>query len=284
MTASSTSSASLTVMRARAGLFAAASLLALVTLGLLGSLVWHPPAQATTSAQHPSAGMSGAPSDWAQLSATQRKALAPLSSQWASLAPSSRVKWVEVARRFDQLAPAEQARLQERMASWAALPSDQRGEARLRYQQSRQLPANQRQQKWQAYQALSSEEKQDLGRQAQRRSKPVMLPDRVAGPREPAQAFGNKRGAGSPAKSNTVPNAVTASPRLPTVVSPATVKAGSGATTNLVTRRPSPPMHQQVGLPKVNAAKGSVDPVTLLPRTGAQGAAMASLPASGQRP
>ena len=114
-----------------------------------------------------------------------------------------------------------------------------------------------------------------------------MLPDRVAGPREPAQAYGNKRAtsaSGSPTKSNTVPNAVTASPRLPTVVSPATVKAGSGATTNLVTRQPSPPMHQQVGMPKVNAAKGSVDPVTLLPRTGAQGAAMASLPASGQRP
>lgn len=287
MTASSPSSATPAPLRARASLFAFASLLALTTLGVLGSLAWHPPALATTSAQSPSAGMTGAPSDWAQLSASQRKALAPLASQWASLAPSSRVKWVEVARRFDQLAPAEQTRLQERMASWAALPSDQRGEARLRYQQSRQLPADQRQQKWQAYQALSSEEKQDLGRQAQRRSKPVMLPDRVAGPREPAQAFGNKRaapGSGSPAKSNTVPNAVTASPRLPTVVSPATVKAGSGATTNLVTRRPSPPMHQQVGLPKVNAAKGSVDPVTLLPRTGAQGAAMASLPASGQRP
>ena len=92
MTASSISSASLTAVRARAGLFAAASLLALATLGLLGSLAWHPPAQATTSAQQPSAGMSGAPSDWAQLSASQRKALAPLASQWASLAPSSRVK------------------------------------------------------------------------------------------------------------------------------------------------------------------------------------------------
>ena len=287
MIASPPSSATPAPLRTRAGLFAAASVLTLATLGLLGSLVWHPPAQANTSGHAPTAGVSGAPSDWEQLSAAQRKALAPLATQWASLAPSSRVKWVEVARRFDHLAPAEQARLQARMSSWAALPSDRRGEARLRYQQSRQLPADQRQQKWQAYQALSSEEKQDLGRQAQRRSKPVMLPDRVAGPREPAQAFGNKRGTpgnGSPAKSNTVPNAVTASPRLPTVVSPATVKAGSGATTNLVTRAPSPPMHQQVGLPKVNAAKGSVDPVTLLPRTGAQGAAMASLPASGQRP
>ncbi len=263
------------------------SLLALACLGLLGGLTWHPSAQATTNAQSSAASPTGAPSDWTQLSASQRKALAPLAPQWASLAPSSRVKWVEVARRFDQLSPTEQARVQERMSRWAALPSDQRGEARLRYQQSRQLPAGQRQEKWQAYQALSSEEKQDLGRQAQRRSKPVMLPDRVAGPREPAQAYGNKRAvsaSGSPAKSNTVPNAVTASPRQPTVVSPATVKAGSGATTNLVTRQPSPPMHQQVGMPKVNAARGSVDPVTLLPRTGAQGAAMASLPASGQRP
>lgn len=289
MTASSSPSSTLSLSsaRPRASVFVAGGLLALALLGLLGSLVWHPSAQATTNAQSSVAPTTGAPSDWSQLSASQRKALAPLASQWASLAPSSRVKWVEVARRFNQLAPAEQARLQERMASWAALPSDQRGEARLRYQQSRQLPAGQRQEKWQAYQALSNEEKQDLGRQAQRRSKPVMLPDRVAGPREPAQAYGNKRAtsaSGSPAKSNTVPNAVTASPRLPTVVSPATVKAGSGATTNLVTRQPSPPMHQQVGMPKVNAAKGSVDPVTLLPRTGAQGAAMASLPASGQRP
>lgn len=284
---SPSSTLSLSSARPRASVFVAGGLLALALLGLLGSLVWHPSAQATTNAQSSVAPTTGAPSDWSQLSASQRKALAPLASQWASLAPSSRVKWVEVARRFNQLAPAEQARLQERMASWAALPSDQRGEARLRYQQSRQLPAGQRQEKWQAYQALSNEEKQDLGRQAQRRSKPVMLPDRVAGPREPAQAYGNKRAtsaSGSPAKSNTVPNAVTASPRQPTVVSPATVKAGSGATTNLVTRRPSPPMHQQVGMPKVNAAKGSVDPVTLLPRTGAQGAAMASLPASGQRP
>lgn len=258
---------------------------ALACLALWGQAAWHLPAHAATSTQ--ASANASASHNWAQLGVAQRKALAPLASQWATMPEANRVKWLEVARRFDQLGPAEQARLQERMASWAALPADQRGEARLRYQQSRQLPPDRRQQRWEAYQALSSEEKQDLGRQAQRRNKPVMLPDRVPGPREPAQAFANRRKAsptGSPAKSNVVPNTVTATVRQPTVVSPATVKAGSGATTNLVTRQPSPPMHQQVGLPKVNAAKGSVDPVTLLPRTGAQGAAMASLPAPGQRP
>lgn len=275
------------LVRSRASLFLAGGLLTLTCFGVLGGLAWHPSAQASTNAQASSVGSIGAPSDWSQLSEAQRKALAPLASQWATLAPSSRVKWVEVARRFHQLSPAEQARLQERMASWAALPSDQRGEARLRYQQSRQLPADQRQQKWQAYQALSPEEKQDLSRQAQRRSKPVMLPDRVPGPREPAQAFAHKRApnaSGTASKSNVVPSAVTSGARQPTVVAPTVVKAGAGATTHLVTRQPSPPMHQQVGQPKVNAAKGSVDPVTLLPRTGAQGAAMASAPASGQRP
>lgn len=255
----------------------------LLTLALALWLLWHAPLQASTNAQGASA---SATLQWSQLTPSQRQSLAPLASQWSSLPASSRTKWIEVARRFDTLGPAERARLQDRMANWAALPADQRGEARLRYQQSRQLPPDQRQQKWQAYQALSSEEKQDLGRQAQRRHKPVILPDKVPGPREPAQAYATRRTNnpnGSPAKSNVVPNTVTASPRQATVVAPATVKAGAGATTNLVTRQPAPPLHQQVGLPKVNAAQGAVDPVTLLPRTGAQGAAMAGIPASGAR-
>jgi hypothetical protein len=255
----------------------------LLTLALALWLLWHAPLQASTSAQGASA---SATLQWSQLTPSQRQSLAPLASQWSNLPASSRSKWIEVARRFDTLGPAERARLQDRMANWAALPADQRGEARLRYQQSRQLPPDQRQQKWQAYQALSSEEKQDLGRQAQRRHKPVILPDKVPGPREPAQAYAARRTNntnGSPAKSNVVPNAVTAGTRQATVVAPATIKAGAGATTNLVTRQPAPPLHQQVGLPKVNAAQGAVDPVTLLPRTGAQGAAMAGIPASGAR-
>ena len=257
-------------------------LLSLLVVAVLGA-IGHPSAHATASAQ---AEQASAAHQWSQLSASQRQSLAPLAAQWSSLPASSRTKWIEVARRFDSLGPSERARLQERMASWAALPADQRGEARLRYQQSRQLPADQRQQKWEAYQALSTEEKQDLSRQAQRRHKPVMLPDRVPGPREPAQAYASRRtptANGPSGKSNVVPNAVTASPRQPTVVAPATIKAGAGATTNLVNRQPAPPMHQQVGLPKVNAAQGAVDPVTLLPRTGAQGAAMAGIPASGAR-
>lgn len=260
-------------------------MLMLVAIAMVGCMAWLSPAQATNNGHAMMPPGAGPQQNWPQLSDAQRKVLAPLASQWESMPPTSRAKWIEVARRFDKLARPEQAKLQERMARWAALPPDQRGEARLRYQQSRQLAAEQRQQKWRAYQALPEEEKQDLSRQGQRRSKPVMLPQAMPGPREQKQAQNTKRQAHAEAsveKSNVVPNAVTANTRQPTVVAPATVKAGAGASTNLVTQRPSPPMHQQVGLPKINAAKGSVDPVTLLPLTGAQGAAMASHPAAAK--
>ena len=53
------------------------------------------------------------------------------------------------------------------------------------------------------------------------------------------------------------------------------IQRGSGATTNLVSKPTTPPMHQQTGLPKVAATPGFVDSATLLPKRGAQGAAAA---------
>jgi hypothetical protein len=52
------------------------------------------------------------------------------------------------------------------------------------------------------------------------------------------------------------------------------VQRGAGATTNLVSKPPAPPLHQQAGLPKVAATPGFVDNATLLPQRGAQGAAV----------
>ena len=96
------------------GRLAAAAALFMACAGLASGLLTHLPAQAASSAHAAASDNTGAPSDWSQLSASQRQALAPLASQWATLAPSSRVKWVEVARRFHQLSPAEQARVHVR--------------------------------------------------------------------------------------------------------------------------------------------------------------------------
>ncbi len=221
---------------------------------------------------------------WASLTGAQRKALQPLMSLWPTMEEASRERWVNVANRFSRLSPTEQQRMQERMTQWSKIPAQKRGEARLRFQQTRQLSQQERQEKWTAYQALSPKDRGELAQRANRKQQPVILPDKMTGPREQAQQVQTKRRheSDSTRKSNVVPNPLHNAPAQ-VVVSPTLIKAGSGATTNLVSQQPSPPMHQQTGLPKIAATKGFVDPVTLLPKKGAQGAAVTAMPAASQR-
>jgi hypothetical protein len=228
-------------------------------------------------------------SSWNTLTPAQKKALMPLAAQWHSLDGTSRDKWINVANRFPRLSAADQKRMQDRMTQWSLLPAQQRGEARLRFQNTRQLTPQERQQKWEAYQALSPEERQKLAQQARRKQKPVMLPDAEPGPREAAQQARLKgRQRADDGKTNLVPNPARNS-RSPEAVAPAVVKAGPGATTSLVTQPATPPLHQHTGLPKIAATKNFVDPDTLLPRKGSQGAGMTPVtrvkpPAKTQQP
>lgn len=258
--------------------------LALAAMGLLWAT--HAPAKADAMLNQANASQTvlvDSPIEWKELSPEQKQILQPLAPHWSRMDDTGRDKWVNVANRYKDLSPAEKTRMQERMSQWAKLPAQERGEARLRFQQTRQLSSDQRQEKWAAYQALSAEDRLDLTRQAQRRAKTVFLTDNMVGPREAKQAFASKRATSANAsdkKSNVVPNAISGTVPTPTVVRPTMVKAGSGATTTLVNQRPAPPMHQHTGLTKITAGKSFVDPVTMLPKKGAQSAAMASLPAS----
>ncbi|RZI80170.1 MAG: DUF3106 domain-containing protein [Rubrivivax sp.] len=219
---------------------------------------------------------------WAALSPAQRRVLQPLAASWPTMESTNQERWVNVANRFDKLSPVEQQRMQERMTQWSKLPPQQRGEARLRFQQTRQLSPEERQKKWASYQALSPQEKGDLVQQARRKQQPVLLSDNMAGPRELSQQSAKRHHDNdSGKKSNWVPNPTANAPG-PVAVAPSLVKAGRGATTTLVTQRPTPPMHQQTGLTKIAATKGFVDPDTLLPKKGAQGAAITAVPAASR--
>lgn len=246
-------------------------------IALAASCVLAHPAQAALPADAPPSLLKTATQDshWASLSPAQKQTLAPLASQWHTLDVSSRDKWVSVANRFATLPPVEQQRMQNRMKQWAQLPPQQRGEARLRFQNTRQLTPAERQQSWAAYQALSPDERHDLAQQARRKQKPVVLPATEPGPREAAQQAATARK--SDRKANLVPNTLHGT-GAPEVVAPTVVKAGRGATTSLVTQTARPPLHQQTGLPKINATKGFVDQQTLLPRKGVQGAGMTPPP------
>jgi hypothetical protein len=103
--------------------------------------------------------------DWKELTAAQKQALSPLSQLWPSMTEAHKRKWLALSQNFSQLPDADKNTLQGRMREWAALSAQQRAQARLNFADAKQLPQDERRSKWEAYQALSLEEKQKLAAQ-----------------------------------------------------------------------------------------------------------------------
>lgn len=142
------------------------------------------------------------------------------------------------------------------MRDWAHLTPTERADARVGFQVARQVDADQRLAKWEAYQALPAEKRQELAdkaaarRQAQTRAK---APGTTAKPLVAAP------------KSNIVPPA----PKMvaPVPVAGSLIQAKPGATTVLITRGLELPPHHAAGQAKVVADPALVDPKTLLPKS-----------------
>jgi hypothetical protein len=102
---------------------------------------------------------------WRQLTEQQRKALAPLAPHWSALNPSQKNKWLAMSNNFEKLSGKEQATLHERMASWASLSPQQRAQARLTFSETKSIGADEKKTQWEAYQALSDDDKKKLAAQ-----------------------------------------------------------------------------------------------------------------------
>jgi len=229
---------------------------------LLALLLAGPTAHAQPPAPVKRPAESGGPS-WASLTPEQRSILAPLQNEWPSIDATRKAKWLNLAARYPKLPADDQQRIHERMTQWARMSPQERAQARLNYQQAKQLPKQERQDQWHAYQALPESERKALANRAQAGAK-----TQPGG--KPLPEPSNKR--------NIVVNPVGSSAQVKPVA-PTVVQAVPGATTNLVTRQPTPPAHQPAGLPKIAATPGFVDRNTLLPQRGPQGASI-RLPAS----
>jgi hypothetical protein len=202
---------------------------------------------------------------WAQLTAAQQTALAPLKADWHELDRNGKAKWLEMAGRLPTMPEPERERVRQRMTDWARKTPEQRGEARVNFQQSKRVAPDERQARWEAYQALSAEERAALAA----RAKPA---PGAASPTSPAQALRYAPVGAQAPKSNIVgPAAGTAGSAL-RPIAPTILQANSGATTSLVTKTPTPPPHQQPGQPKIAASPRTVDRATLLPKSGPQAA------------
>lgn len=246
--------------------------LMLASMGVLMSGALAQVSQGIAAAPVLATGHADAGPAWNSLSNKQRSALAPLVRDWASIDANQKAKWLEVASRFPKMPADERRRVQARMAEWARLSPAERTTARMSFQEIKQIPRQEKQARWEAYRALTPEQRQAL---AERRE-PVAA-ERTRGP---AAAVPIAIDVAQP-KQNLVPRAA-ASARLVKPVAPMVVQARPGATTTLMTQRPTRPPHQMPGQPKIAAWPTQVDRSTMLPKTGPQAAAPVSAASAPQ--
>lgn len=105
--------------------------------------------------------------DWSQLTAQQQQTLAPLAATWnTGMSEPQKRKWLEISKNYGSLAPQAQSTLNSRMKEWVAMSPQERAQARLNFGKlneiARQLTPEERKAQWEAYQALTPDEKQKL--------------------------------------------------------------------------------------------------------------------------
>jgi hypothetical protein len=103
---------------------------------------------------------------WTELTPAQQLALKPLAGTWDTVSEAQKRKWLALSQNYPRMSGAEQEKLHSRMSEWVALSPQQRTQARLNFGQTQQLSPDDKKAKWEAYQALSPEEKSKLAAKA----------------------------------------------------------------------------------------------------------------------
>ena len=99
---------------------------------------------------------------WRELTPAQQASLKPLAANWGGIGEAQKRKWLAVSKNYPSLPPPEQVKLHSRMTEWASLSQQQRTQARLNFAETNKLLPGEKTANWQAYQALSPEDKQKL--------------------------------------------------------------------------------------------------------------------------
>jgi hypothetical protein len=204
-----------------------------------------------------SAARPGQPFD--KLPRAQRDVLAPLKDDWMSLSQERQRKWLEIAARYPRMSAEEQQRLQRRMTDWAQRTPEERHNARLQYREARRLHPDDRRARWEAYQAMTQQQRDALAEEAAPRRQGT-------GPAAP-------RG-----------GALGSSPNAPGRIAPPTVQGAPGATTRLLTEPALPPGRKPLAVPRAEADVQAFDRNTLLPRREPRSANTLAPPAPAPRP
>ena len=125
----------------------------------------------------PGVPMAGAPvplnlggTKWTELSSSHKDALAPLANRWDLMSEVQKRQWLTLTSGFDSLSEDEQHKMLSRMTEWANLSAQQRSQARLNFAATSALSPDDKRAQWEAYLALSEEEKKRLAAKASRKT------------------------------------------------------------------------------------------------------------------
>jgi hypothetical protein len=155
-------------------------------LAALTSISFDAVAQTVTSTEAASVPARPENTAWLSLTIIEQTALAPLTKHWSELSEGQKRKWLAVAKTYPGLAQPDQEKLHGRMVEWAALSPKDREVARLNFAQTKTVAKSDRAANWEAYQALSPDERKKLAEDA--KVKPVgaavavkpVAPDKLA--------------------------------------------------------------------------------------------------------
>lgn len=115
---------------------------------------------------------------WVELTPLQQTALKPLEAQWENLGETQKRRWIALSRNYSRLSAEAQRTLHGRMTEWATLSGRERVQARLNFAEVKQLAPNERKAKWEAYQALSEDDRRKLAEKAPVRPRSAAVPIR----------------------------------------------------------------------------------------------------------
>ena len=124
---------------------------------------------------------------WETLNTPQKLALYPLAERWALISEAQKRRWLSLASNYPTLSEEEQQKFHERITDWANLSAQQRNQARLNYAVTNRLARDDKRAQWEAYQALTEEEKRALAARAAPRPQGAATALRPVSPKKLAQ-------------------------------------------------------------------------------------------------
>lgn len=202
---------------------------------------------------------------WEVLTTPQKLALYPLAGRWALLSEVQKRRWLALAQSFPTLPEEEQEKLHSRMTEWASLSAQQRNQARLNYADSNRLARDNKLAQWEAYQALSDEEKRKLAAHAAIKPHGAATALSPVSPRKLAQIPAASQANPNRPNQPKIPPVQNLSPRIamPVFPAPAGVAGDHGSpapsTAPVETAPVSVPVAVPMTLPPLTAAPAASD-------------------------